>query len=208
MLIIGAKGFAKELLEIIHQNNELENLSFYDDINEDVEGKLYGKFPILKSEEEAKIYFKNTDARFVLGLGKPHLRKRLGEKFKDLGGVLTSIISHQSFIGNYGVKIGKGSNILSGAILSNDVELGEGCIIYYNSVLTHDCKIGDYVEISPGVKLLGRVNIGDYTHLGSGSIILPDVTIGKNVIIGAGAVVKKDIPDNCTAVGIPAKIIN
>ena len=34
MLIIGAKGFAKELLEIFHQNNQTSNLSFYDDVND------------------------------------------------------------------------------------------------------------------------------------------------------------------------------
>ena len=49
MLIVGAKGFAKEVLEICHQNNELENLVFYDDVNDDVNGLLFDKFPILKS---------------------------------------------------------------------------------------------------------------------------------------------------------------
>ena len=36
---------------------------------------------------------------------------------------------------------------------------------------------------------------------------MPGVTIGDNVIIGANSVVTKDIPDNCIAVGMPAKII-
>ncbi|MFZ2430593.1 MAG: hexapeptide transferase, partial [Lutibacter sp.] len=35
MLVIGAKGFAKEVLEVVHQLNELENLVFYDDVNKD-----------------------------------------------------------------------------------------------------------------------------------------------------------------------------
>ena len=35
MLIIGAKGFAKEVLEILHQNGQTENLCFYDDVNDD-----------------------------------------------------------------------------------------------------------------------------------------------------------------------------
>ena len=38
-------------------------------------------------------------------------------------------------------------------------------------------------------------------------MILPDVTNGNNVIIAAGAVVTKDIPDNCVAAGVPAKVI-
>ena len=41
----------------------------------------------------------------------------------------------------------------------------------------------------------------------TGSKILPDVRIGSNVIIAAGSVVSKDIPDNCVAGGVPARII-
>lgn len=77
MLIIGAKGFAKEVLEICHQNNELKNLCFYDDVNEDVYGKLYGQFPILKSEEEVREYFNTIDKRFTIGKGNPGLREKL-----------------------------------------------------------------------------------------------------------------------------------
>ena len=36
---------------------------------------------------------------------------------------------------------------------------------------------------------------------------MPNVKIGNYVIVGDGAVVNKDLPDNCIAVGIPAKII-
>ena len=36
MLIIGAKGFAKEVLEILHQKNDLQNIVFYDDVNDDI----------------------------------------------------------------------------------------------------------------------------------------------------------------------------
>ena len=43
--------------------------------------------------------------------------------------------------------------------------------------------------------------------IGCGAKILGDITIGKNSKIGANAVVLKDIPDNVTAVGVPAKVI-
>lgn len=49
--------------------------------------------------------------------------------------------------------------------------------------------------------------IGDNYFIGAGARILSNVTIGNNVKIGANAVVTKDIPSNCTVVGIPAKII-
>lgn len=207
MLIVGAKGFAKEVLEICHQNNDLKNLAFYDDINDNVEGLLYETFPILKDVESAENYFKIIDRRFTVGIGNPILREKLVSKFLNIGGQLTSTISSKADIGSYGVNIGNGANILDGVKISNDTTIGIAPIVYYNSIITHDVKIGDFVEISPDVKILGRAIIGNFCQLGSGVIILPDVNIGNNVIIGAGAVVTKDIPDNCTAVGVPAKII-
>ena len=44
MLIIGAKGFAKEVLEIFHELNQLEDIAFYDDLNSDIGNFLYDKF--------------------------------------------------------------------------------------------------------------------------------------------------------------------
>ena len=207
MLIIGAKGFAKEVLEVCHQNGELENLSLYDDVNDDVFGLLYNKFPILKSVAEAKEYFEKVDKRFTIGIGNPKLRKMIADKFSDLGGILVSTISTTSIIGSYGNTIKKGSNIMQKVVLTNDITVGEGSIINQLTSIGHDVSIGNYVEICPNVSISGNCKIGNETFIGTGAIILPNVQIGNNVIIGAGSVVSKDLPDNCTAVGIPAKII-
>lgn len=207
MLIIGAKGFAKEVLEVVHQLKQLDNIAFYDDVNDDVPEKLFEQFPVLRTIEEASVYFKTINNQFTIGIGNPVLRKKVYDKFTALGGVFTSTISPLANIGSFEVQIGIGSNILSGAVFSNSTVIGKGCIVYYNSIITHDCKIGDFVEISPSVNLLGRCEIGSYSQIGSNVTILPNITIGKNVVIGAGSVVTKNIPDNCVAVGIPAKII-
>ena len=207
MLIVGAKGFAKEVLQILHQNNELENLAFYDDVNNDIGDYLYDKFKILKSKKEAQNYFNTIDNRFTIGIGNPQLRRKLYENFIALGGIFTSTISLKTEIGCYGGSIKDGSNVLSGALISNDVIIGIGVLIYYNCLLTHDVIVGDFVEISPNVTLLGKCVIGNNCQLGAGSIVLPNITVGNNVVIGAGAVVTKDLPDNCVAVGVPAKII-
>lgn len=50
--------------------------------------------------------------------------------------------------------------------------------------------------------------IGDNTYIGPNVCIVEHVHIGKNVTIGAGSVVTKDIPDNATAAGNYAKVLN
>lgn len=207
MLIVGAKGFAKEVLDILFQNSYKKQIVLFDNINDEVNGKLYDMYNILKSIDDAKNHFINSGNEYTIGVGDPKLRKRIYKQFNDIGGKLISTISVNSDIGNYDIEIGVGCNILSGVRISNSVSVGKGCIIYYNSIITHDCIIGDFVEISPSVNILGRVEISNYTHIGSNSTILPDIKIGKNSVIGAGSVVTKDVPDNVMVVGVPAKIV-
>ncbi len=206
MIILGAKGFAKEVLEVLHQLSQLENLVFYDDVNKDIPKFLYEQFPVLRTIDEASDYFKTVDNRFTIGIGNPVLRKRLYDKFTTIGGEFTSVISPFANVGHFGSIIEKGCNIMTGAILSNDIYIKKGVIVYFNTLITHDCKIGEFVELSPGAKVLGRVEIGDFSIIGSNATILPDVKIGRNVVVGAGSVVTKDVPDNCLVVGIPAII--
>ena len=107
MLIVGAKGFAKEVLEVLYQLNDIENVVFYDDVSEDLPKQLYERFDILRNAEEVKEYFQNVDNRFTLGIGGPVLRKKMFDKFTDLGGVFTSTISPKANIGHFGTKISK-----------------------------------------------------------------------------------------------------
>ncbi|MCY0979372.1 acetyltransferase [Chryseobacterium wangxinyae] len=207
MLIIGAKGFAKEVLEIFHQKNQLSNLAFFDDVNHYGDSLLFNKFKILKDEDEVKEFFDLSDSNFTIGIGNPHLRFNIYKKFISLNGKCISVISDKAQIGSYDVKIAEGSTILDNVILSNSVIIGRCSLVYYNVTITHDCQVDDFVELSPAVTLLGGCHIGAFSQIGSGATILPKVKIGSNVIIGAGSVVNKDIPDNCVAVGVPARVI-
>ena len=207
MIIVGAKGFAKEVLEVLHQLNQLENVVFYDDVNADIPNTLYDRFPVLKTKATVTEYFQTTDNRFTIGIGNPQLRKKLYDVFTDLGGVFTSTISPFASIGAFGNDVGEGCNIMTGTVLTNDIAIHKGVLINLNCTVGHDCIVGAFSELSPGVHISGNCTIGDYAIFGTNATVLPKLTIGRNVIIGAGSVVTKDIPDNSLAIGIPAKVI-
>ena len=93
----------------------------------------------------------------------------------------------------------------------------EGILIDHGSgvVIGETAIIGDRVTIYQGATIgaTGNENtfkrhptIGSDVVIGSGAKILGPVTIGNNVKVGANSVVLEDVPDNCTAVGIPAQI--
>jgi sugar O-acyltransferase (sialic acid O-acetyltransferase NeuD family) len=206
MLIIGAKGFAKEVLEDLYLNYSEQEIVFYDDVSSGLPEYLYDKYKILKTSNEVIEHFQTYDTSFTIGIGNPLLRKKMYEKFINLGGNLVSTISKFSNIGSFGNTISHGCNIMSGTIITNDISIGIGCLINLNCTIGHNSIIGDFVEMSPGVHVSGHCNIGSYCNIGTNATLLPKVTLGKNVIVGAGSVVIKDVPDNCLVVGAPAVI--
>tara|TARA_R100000306_G_C4355285_1_gene132387 strand:+ start:423 stop:1061 length:639 start_codon:yes stop_codon:yes gene_type:complete len=208
MIVVGAKGMAKELLEVLSTELLLkdEEILFFDNLN-DHQGKLYGKFSILKSFEEAENHFKNNSKAFTLGLGNPHLRQIMAEKFTELGGLLTSVVSTNAKLGSFNTSLGKGCQIMQGVMITNDVKLGIGVLVNLNATISHDCEIGNFTEIACGVTIPGRCKIGKSVFIGSNATLNPDITIGDNAIIGAGSVVIKNVPEGCTVVGNPAKPI-
>jgi sugar O-acyltransferase (sialic acid O-acetyltransferase NeuD family) len=127
--------------------------------------------------------------------------------FAKLGGNLMSIISPQSNIGNFGVRIGDGVNLMTGTTVTNDVEIGTGSLINLHCTIGHDSILGEFVELSPGVHVSGNCTIGDFCNIGTNAVLLPKITLGENVIVGAGAVVTKDVPPNSLVVGLPAKVV-
>jgi sugar O-acyltransferase (sialic acid O-acetyltransferase NeuD family) len=205
MVIIGAKGFAKEVLEVLTQNEfPLNNIFFFDNISNDNTDLLFNKFKIIRTEKDLKEVFL-FDNTFCLGIGNPNIRYRMSNLIVSYGGALCSTISPKSSIGHYNVNLSTGLNIMTGSILTNDIVVGEGALINLNCTIGHDCIIGQYVEMSPGVHVSGNCKIGDFCSLGTNCTILPGITLGDNVIVGAGAVVTKDVESNRTVKGIPAK---
>lgn len=76
-----------------------------------------------------------------------------------------------------------------------------------DSTIGHDAVLGSYTTILPSVNISGLVKIGECVSIGTGTAVIQGITIGEKTIIGAGSVVVNDLPENCTAVGTPAKPI-
>jgi sugar O-acyltransferase (sialic acid O-acetyltransferase NeuD family) len=154
---------------------------------------------------EVRSYFEKNGRAFAMGVGGPKIRKRLYEKFIGLGGEPATIISPYAKIGRIGNLIGEGSCVLTDAVIESNNSIGRGALVHVGAFISHDVTLGEFCEVSPRASLLGAAHIGNLCSIGTGSIILPKVSVGDSVTIGAGAVVTKDVPDNSTVVGVPAK---
>jgi sugar O-acyltransferase (sialic acid O-acetyltransferase NeuD family) len=203
MLIVGAGGLAAQLFEDLIAI-KAQDIVFWSEV-ETRYGFIEEKFKIVRSDEEVLDYFNSISKSFILCIGSIEGRKIIGDKFKKLGGRLTSFISHNSIISQY-ITVGAGSIILSRVEIEAGVVIGEECLINKTANIGHGCILGANCQISPGVILAGEVELGENTYVGTRAIVLPKVKVGKNVTISAGSVVKKNIPDNAVVTGEFAKI--
>lgn len=205
MLVIGAKGFAIQLFDVLQQLDKSDDCVYYDDTSK--EPILFlSHYPVIREFEKARQYLLNEDSQFVLGTGNPKVRSYFFDRFKEAGGIPITIISPFAKIGKYKVQIGTGTCILTNAVIESTVVIGNGNLINLNTTITHGCIIGDFCEICPGVHISGDCTIGSHSFIGTGAVILPKLKIGNNVTIGAGAVVTRDVPSGVIVKGNPGKI--
>lgn len=93
-------------------------------------------------------------------------------------------------------------------IASSDITIGKNSTLAYRTLLTTNANpnapYNELCKIYPPIHK--EIRIGDNVWVGAGVIVLPGCRIGNNSVIAAGAVVCPDIPDNCMAAGVPAKV--
>ncbi len=142
---------------------------------------------------------------------------------------LTNYLSNRSFCYSFWFRLAKHDNIIIrkfakvqhyrltkkyGIQIPLSVDIGYGLYVGHGMalVLNPTAKIGNNCNLSQFTTIGSNhgqaATIGDNVYIGPNVCIVEDVKIGNNVTIGAGSVVTKDIPDNSTAAGVPAKVIS
>ncbi len=141
-------------------------------------------------------YARGNNLRHFWRLFRLQQRKKEG-LFRDFFAFMMSRCAHR-----HGGYIGPDAVIkdnltlphgLHGIFVSRYAKIGENCWIYQN------VTIGEMNRKAPA--------IGDNCLIGAGAVLIGGIKIGNNVKIGAGAVVSIDIPDGCTVVSQPSRII-
>jgi sugar O-acyltransferase (sialic acid O-acetyltransferase NeuD family) len=206
LVIIGTGGMGRELLSQLlnmDRKSNCYNILGFIDKDANLQGKMVNNYPILGDD----IWLLNypDDINAVIGVGNSQIRKQTFDKFSKMKNIIFPNIIASDVKRSNDIVMGMGNIICSSSVLTVNISIGDCVIINLACTISHDVTIGNFVTINPGTNIAGNVFIGECSEIGIGAKIIQGKTIGDNVIIGAGAVVVKDIPSNCTAVGVPAK---
>ncbi len=200
--IYGAGGLGREVLSMVRALPEWEVVGFYDDGK--LKGEEIGGVAVLGAITE--LIQVREETQMVLAIGSPKIKKQLVEKLVSNSFIHFPTLIHPRALiqDTTSVKIGRGSIITAGVILTTGIDIGSHVLVNLNCTVGHGVHIGDYSCIMPGATVAGDVKIGEAVLIGSGANVLNGIQIGNQSRVGAGAVVTKDVPQNVTVVGVPA----
>lgn len=206
--VFGAGGFGREVHSLIEQLNfitpQYEFIGYFDDGIE--KNTIINDYPILGGINELNSY--SSDICIALAIGNPVIKRRVYDQIKNSKVSFPTLIHPSVLIGNLKHnKIGDGCIICAYVVITVNIIIEDFVILNLSCTVGHDTTIKRFSSFMPTVNISGEILIGEGVYAGTGSKIINQLRIGNNTIIGSGAVVTTDLPDNCTAVGVPAKVI-
>lgn len=202
LLIIGAGNVGGYLaLNLGTFGFPFEVKGFLDDDPKKAGRTLYGK-PVLGPVESIR---KFTGIAVAIGIAAPKIRRRIVDQITPYTVNFPPFVAPSTWISD-GVQIGKGSIIYPGVSVNYETDIGEFCIINMNCAIGHNCTFSGFDTLAPGVNLAGFTFLEQDVDIGIGVSTRQRVRIGTGAVIGGQSMVINDIPPDCTAFGVPARV--
>lgn len=202
VIIFGNKDFAElARFYLIKDSSLYIPVAFT--VNENfIKNSQYRGLPVVPFEKLNKLYSPNEYYLFA-PIADNKLREKIYKEGKEKGFTFISHISNRCT--NFSESIGANCFILEDNTLQPFTNIGNNVVLWSGNHIGHHSVIEDNVFFTSHVVMSGHCHIKKGAFLGVNSCIRDGVTIGENSIIGMGSVVTKNVPDNETWIGSPAK---
>ena len=207
ILIIGASGHAKVIIDIIEQHDHYEIFGLIDTYKPI--GTELGGYKILGNEYDILELMNSHDIYGgIIAVGDNWKRLALHQAITKQTKKFNFItaIHPKASIGK-GVSVANGTVIMAGSVINCDAKVGAFCILNSISSLGHDSIMEDFSSLAPGVNVGGNAKIGYASAISMGANIIENIEIGIHTVVGAGATVIENVGDYKVVCGVPAKEI-
>lgn len=207
IVVVGTSGHAGVALDAIERSGGYEVLGLVDTFRKP--GETAFGYPVIGHEDGLPAFLRERgDFAAVIAIGDNFQRRRMRDRLRELvPGVSFVTVVHPAACVSPRATLGEGAMLLAGSIVCAGAAVGEGCLLNTGSSLDHDCRMGSYASLGPRAVVGGDVRIGDCSAIAIGATVLHGRRIGEHCVIGAGAVVLGNMPDQCVAYGVPARIV-
>ncbi len=196
IIIYGGGGHGRTLIELVQAQARYELVGIIDD-QLPAGTELLG-MPVLGGSSVLIDTFQQgirLAVNGVGGIGNPHTRWAVFEQLQTIGFGFPTVV-HPTACVEKSAQLAAGVQVLAQAYVGTQARVGFGSVINAGAVLSHDVQTGRCTNFSPGALIAGNVVFGEFTQVGMGATVNLNLKIGANVRIGNGATVKKDVPDN------------
>ena len=139
-----------------------------------------------------------------VALGALSEKKALFESLRAAGFSLPVLIAPGAVIAE-GATLGDGTFVGVGAYVGPNTRIGANTIVNTHAVVEHDAVVGAHTHISINAAVAGYSRIGSEVMIGAGATVIDRRSVGDRIVVGAGAVVIRDLTEQGTYVGVPAK---
>jgi UDP-perosamine 4-acetyltransferase len=203
LLVIGAGGHAKVVIELVRATGAYEIIGLID-LN--LSGPPILGVPILGTDSDLPRLRREGITHAFVGIGNNQRRLHTGYYLRQIDFEIINAISPAAIV-SASARLGDGIAVMAGAVINAEARIDDFSIINTQASVDHDCWIGEGAHVCPGSTLAGNVRVGSLAFIGAGATVIPGITIGQNATIGAGASVLRDVPDGTSAWGVPARIM-
>jgi len=205
LIIIGAGNVGGFLAYNVEEVGDYNILGFLDDDAEKQGESLFG-YTVLGIIDDIEKYITKGPLHVIIGIANPKIKRSIVDKFFGLPLSYPNVVMKNVWLSK-SVTLGKGIILYPGVTINFESEIEDFVIMNMNCTIGHNCHISNFVTLAPGVSLAGFTYLEKGVDMGINSATLQNVRIGESSTVGGMGMVIHNLPPNCTAVGVPAKVI-
>lgn len=184
--IIGAGGLGREIAAALTHTSLKEKYTLHGFIDDNyVIGDVVNGIPVAGGLDWLT---HQNGLQLFIAIANNEVRERIANQFPQhtFPRMIHPAVNQPD---DFFVRIGHGSYIAEGCVLTTNIHIGRHTLVLPACTLSHDTTIGDCCTLMPGVRITSGATIGNHVHIGAGTIIATNTNIPSHSKIPPGTII-------------------